>query len=162
MDRREALKKLAAGGAIAAGGSFVLSSNQVAFAASGPNAILEYEPTADGATFTIVGFPDDAFYQWRLNYLSLTPASKKQVNLIDSTGNVLYSSPLGVKVCGPCTDWTSSSNSLGTISLDRHNGMQPGDAFELDVIVTSSTTGTSEYRITGSYGSPPFVQQLNP
>jgi hypothetical protein len=162
MDRREALKKLAAGGAIAAGGSFVLSSNQVAFAASGPdpNTILDYEPTADGATFTIVGFPDNAFYQWRLNYLSLTPAGKKQVNLIDSTGNVLYSSPLGVKVCRQCTNWTSSSNSLGTISLERHNGMQPGDAFELDVIVTSSTTGTSEYRITGSYDSRPFVQQL--
>jgi hypothetical protein len=35
MDRREAIKKLAAGGAIAAGGSMILSSNNVAFAASG-------------------------------------------------------------------------------------------------------------------------------
>jgi hypothetical protein len=36
MDRREALKKLAIGGAIAAGGSIVLSSNAVAQSASGP------------------------------------------------------------------------------------------------------------------------------
>lgn len=35
MDRREALKKLAVGGAIAAGGSLVMSSNLVAYAASG-------------------------------------------------------------------------------------------------------------------------------
>lgn len=35
MDRREALKKLAVGGAIVAGGSLVLSTNNVAFAASG-------------------------------------------------------------------------------------------------------------------------------
>jgi hypothetical protein len=34
MDRREALKKLSAGGAIAAGGSVVLSSTNVAYAAS--------------------------------------------------------------------------------------------------------------------------------
>ena len=36
VNRREALKKLAAGGAIAAGGSLVLSSNAVAATASGP------------------------------------------------------------------------------------------------------------------------------
>ena len=36
MDRREALKRLAVGGAIASGGSLVLSSNAVAATASGP------------------------------------------------------------------------------------------------------------------------------
>jgi hypothetical protein len=41
MDRREAIKKLAVGGAIAAGGSMVLSSNLVAHAASaGPAGII--------------------------------------------------------------------------------------------------------------------------
>ena len=75
MDRREALKKLATGGAIAAGGSFVLSSNQVAFAASGPVPpppadLVTYVPGGDGASFEITGEPENTTstsYQWQLN-----------------------------------------------------------------------------------------------
>jgi hypothetical protein len=45
MDRREALKKRAAGGAIAMGGSFVPTSNAVAYAASGPS-VVTVPPTS--------------------------------------------------------------------------------------------------------------------
>jgi hypothetical protein len=44
MDRRAALKKLAAGGAIAMGGSMVLSSNAVAYAASVPDGVISGIP----------------------------------------------------------------------------------------------------------------------
>jgi hypothetical protein len=172
MDRREALKKLATGGAIAAGGSFVLSSNQVAFAASGPpepSDLVAYVEGGDGASFTITGEPPDGTtstsYQWQLNYISLTPAGKKQVNLLDGGGNVLWSSTLGDKVCGrPCTPWTSSSTALGTVQLDRHKGLKPGDVYELDVIVSWTFSGggsdNTHYRIYGAYGSDPWVQVI--
>ena len=172
MDRRAALKKLAAGGAIAAGGSFVLSSNQVAFAASGPvppppTEVIAYEDGGDTASFVIAGKPPETTstsYQWQLNYVSLTPAGKKQVDLIDGNGNVLWSSNLGDSVCGrPCTPWTTSSTELGEVRLDRHTGLKPGDVYELDVIVSWTTTNgsvTSHYRIHGSYGTPPTIEVI--
>ena len=119
-------------------------------------------PGGDGATFTIQGFPAGSFYQWRLTALNLTSTSKKQVDLLDGSGNVLYQSPLGQKMCGPCTAWTTSSNSLGTVQLTRHQGMQPGDSFQLDLIVTTPTPNsqTTEYRIRGIYGSAPTVEAM--
>jgi hypothetical protein len=162
MDRRAALKKLAAGGAIALAGPTVLSSNMVAYAASGdPSSILKYDPSGDGATFTITGF-EGGFFQWRLDFLSLTPAGKKQVDLVDGSGNLLFRSPRGRKVCGPCTPWTTSSQSLGTVRLERHTGLKPGDEFRLDVVVVAPNGDRSEYRITTRYGSPPSVEQLYP
>ena len=49
MNRRDALKKLSAGGAIAAGGSMVLSSTNVAYAASGT------APTGTIQTVSVLG-----------------------------------------------------------------------------------------------------------
>jgi len=163
MDRRAALKKLAAGGAIALGGPMVLSSNVVASTGSGPpdpTSVVSYDPSGDGATFTVTGFPAGSTFQWRLNALVLGPKSKKQVDLVDGAGNLLFQSPLGQKVCGPCTSWTQSSSALGTVRLDRHKGLNPGDYFEIDLVATTPTNLTYEYRIITQYGSPPSVQLL--
>ncbi len=79
MDRREALKKLAVGGAIAAGGSFVLSSNNVVFASSGvvppPSAMTVQAPvnTKGDGTLQLSAPPAPAganpastTYQWEI------------------------------------------------------------------------------------------------
>jgi hypothetical protein len=105
MNRREAIQKLAAGGAIAAGGSLVLSSNNVAFAASG---CMLVDVPADGAPLPLAagdagtGVLDIAvspppsctcddftpMYDWTLTRFSITPPNGSMTASQTSTSTV--------------------------------------------------------------------------
>jgi len=173
MNRRDALKKLAAGGAIAMGGSMVLSSNSVAFAASGPvmpdpESLFTLSETGEQAVLSVTGLPPGAVsasYEWQINYISLAPKGKKQIDLLDENDTVIYSTQLGASVCGrPCTPWTPSSSGLSTVRLDRHKGMTPGDYYEVDVRVTwdmdQGPPMVATYRIYGRYGEPAWAEPM--
>ena len=117
MDRREALKKLAIGGAIAAGGSVVVASNAVALTTSGPVIGI---PAGPGETLPVVtprvGRPPrpsvvDAStvscssgsltttYAWRLHSFNLARSTAyTQILVRNPTGtSTITQGPVGVK-----------------------------------------------------------------
>lgn len=81
MNRREALKKLSAGGAIAAGGSMILSSANVAYAMSGPLPTATIRTNSiSGSTWTVelVLGPStctETSRTWNYTIASLSPTS---------------------------------------------------------------------------------------
>jgi hypothetical protein len=159
MDRREAIKKLAAGGAIAAGGSMILSSNNVAFASSHcefVNVPLNGDNLPLVATDAGTGILDIAVsplpgctcgmsptYQWVLVSGSVTP----------------WHNSLSA------TQVTSSTVRLHkTDRRGRPKGFHSNDSFVL-TLATSWRCDTqciaASYEVSGVYGSPPPIAVQN-
>jgi hypothetical protein len=178
MDRRAALKKLAAGGAIAMGGSMVLSTNNVAFAASGPVAggiPLEGEPlpvslppfSNSSGVLTITDVTQPVYsgvgvqtsHAWRINGYTLQRGSSATGLELRSGGQVVQASGQPT-----CTTGCGGSYFAGTGTADvrplgpNGKGMKfkGGDPYDIGMMVTWTVPGvqtvTAEYRITGTIG----------
>ena len=184
MNRRDAIRKLAAGGAVAAGASVVLSSNDVAFAASPPDTGLiavpgpteplpiAFTPNSDG-TVTIgdSGSPScstegtpTVTYSWKVNsfsfsggnrHLLLVNAANLSQVIHDTTSSTGYSSP---------------NTGHAAVELRKTNNgkkrkikpLDPGDTYSISVIVTWQCAGANsaleaEYTLLGSGSNPPSI-----
>lgn len=184
MNRRDAIRKLAAGGAVAAGASVVLSSNDVAHAASPPDTgltdvpgpgeplQLNFVPNADG-TVTIgdaespactTGGAPTVTYSWKVNsfsfsggnrHLVIVNASNLSQVIQDASGSSGYSPP---------------NTDHSAIELRKTNSgkprvvkeLEPGDTYTISVLVTWQCSGANsaleaEYTLTGNGPAAPAV-----
>jgi hypothetical protein len=139
VDRREALKKVAAGGAVAAGGHFVLSSFDVAAAASAPgiSGLPDENPfavTSSGNTVTITNQAPDPTctgggtptvqYEWEI--VDFTGASGQNPLLeVQNAGLTIASFPTGTRV-------SPLSASYSSVTLRRTPGnLNTADSFQI-------------------------------
>jgi hypothetical protein len=166
MDRRDAIKKLAAGGAIAAGASTVLSTNDVAFAASPPGTGLSGVPgpgeslpidydqntngtvtVGDGSTVTCVGGGTPTItYAWRIMAFRLQGGSRRffiyntsDVQLQQSSG----SNSGGYTVCSSgCSPGYAPNSNFASVNLRKTTPsvaidvLDDGDTYSVQVLVT--------------------------
>jgi hypothetical protein len=169
MNRREALKKLGAGTAIAAGGSLVLSSNAVAQTASGnvPDIPAANEPL--DPTVTLTGFPVQvefaapAFltcsgtgsptttYSWRIASYTITGflAGLSQLRIVNQSGGVVVP---GTTVGSSCTSGCGNGPGYFTstnrfVRVERSilgifdGSFQNGDSVIIELLVVTSCPG---------------------
>lgn len=134
MNRREALKKLGAGGAIASGASVVLLSNGVAYAASGTIGVPD-RPTVNS-------------YSYLSNALTISlNALPPSCTIGPSNPSYSWSNASGT-VQGQQVVSTSGSNS-NSVVLVRTGNPAPqnpwgnGDVFTVNVTVTWSCSGAN-------------------
>jgi hypothetical protein len=164
MDRREALKKLAVGGAVAAGGSLVLSSNLVAHAASaGPagiigaplqeqNLTIFFPPRPDGNNngkrivlgsaqqmSAANGSPVTIWYRWFIREVNLEKPNGATLQL--RNGN----SPSGMVIAqGPGSNTGPPNTNYQTVSITRSDGKpmkKDGFKVELEIEAQSALAG---------------------
>jgi hypothetical protein len=163
VDRRTALKKLAAGGAIAAGGSMVLSSNAVAQTCSNP-----VVPPAAGAAFTrqLVSnqmqlVPTAAMsavvvptYAWRIRSYANMGANRGLRIRQTGAGGFITQSTTSTNCAAPCQ--TTFAGGPGDVTVSRFNiGSQTGN---LALRNTSASTYAVEAQVTWNKpGCPPVV-----
>lgn len=174
MDRREALKKLAVGGALAAGGSIVLSSNAVAYAqsASGPptpSALTILVPTNGSSVGTIQltapSPPPGAetgptTYEWQI--LGCNIDNGRTLVIINAATNniILRGQKNG---CSSTPAKTGPLSNAPTVLVRTVAGgsespklLQPGDWVSLKLIVkwyVGSTLIEGRYDVGGTYPS---------
>jgi hypothetical protein len=170
MDRREALKKLAVGGALAAGGSIVLSSNNVAFAQSAdgpppPAAFTVVVPTngSGAGTIQLTAPPPPAgatgaTYNWQI--LECSVSQGRTLVLINSSNNQIIAR--GKKAtCSPIPVTTGPLPNVPAVVARTVSGgssnpkvLEPGDTVRLRLVVrwtVASTTVEGRYNIAGTY-----------
>jgi hypothetical protein len=157
VDRREALKKVAAGGAVAAGGHFVLSSFDVAAAASAPgiSGLPDTNPftvTSGGNTVTLTyqpqavectgGGPLTVQFAWEI--VSFVPSSQNPSLQVLYAGTVIASFP------GNPT--SNLSVDYGSVTLQRSTGNlnNTADVFEIRATVLW-TCGTNQAQAVYSF-----------
>ena len=176
MDRRAALKKLAAGGAIAACGSMVLSSNNVAFAASGPVAggiPLEGEPlpvaippfSNSTGVLTITDVTQPVYnggavqvsHAWRINGYQLDRGNSAIGLQLRTGGQIIQASGQPTCTTGCGGSYFAGSDTAEVQPLGPNGkGMKfkGGDPYDIGMMVTWTVPGvqtvTAEYRITGT------------
>jgi hypothetical protein len=172
MDRREALKKLAVGGAIAAGGSLVLSSNPVAATASGLG--IPGVPVAGqaipGVSLSLTGGDKQlgfgapappsgvtASYSWNIRSYDV---AHPQVNgmLLTSGGN--SQRQIGQPTCGgSCAYFAGNDLAVAeTIfkSTSKNKKFKGGDTVTVGLMVTWASAGitvTAEFVLTAVVGT---------
>ena len=130
MDRREALKKLSVGGAVAAGGSIVLSSTNVAYAMSGQ------PPTT--AQFTIGAGSSTSLASVRV-ILPVTPGCTP-------TGWAWTLNSWSVSQGNSATVRVQGSSMLEVLTLLKSkHGWGPGDWVRVTVIVSWDCGGDVSY-----------------
>ena len=178
MDRRAALKKLAAGGAVAVCGSMVLSSNNVAFAASGPVAggiPLEGQPlpisippfSNSTGILTITDVTQPVYnggqsvqtsHAWRINGYDLRQNSATGIE-IRTGGQVIRATGQPTCATGCNGGYFAGSNTAQVQPLasnPTNKKFQGGDLYDIGMMVTWRVPGiqtiTAEYRITGTIG----------
>ena len=154
MDRREALKKLGVGGAVAAGASLVLSSNPVAAAGSGPPG-LPPNPRPS------------VIYSNASNTITITLTVPNCTDGSPPTTQYLWSNPTGTLATGNQTVTISGSSMNASVTLLRtghpnasKNAWSNGDAFSVQVSVTltcGTTSRTDAYTVSGTIGSPATI-----
>ncbi len=190
MNRREALQKLAAGGAIAAGGSFALSSTEVAYAASppgtglvdvpGPGEALPIQPVfnANGTvTITDTSNPSSATggavsttYAWTIESIYLG-SSRRNFFVLDANSGSVITSAKNKKGCTNCPQSTGSTSVDSIVLRKNNNGgqLQPldsSDTYTLRLQISWYSSGaakaiTAEYVISGSGSSVDPAQPLS-
>jgi hypothetical protein len=172
MDRREALKKLAVGGAIAAGGSIVLSSNNVAFAASGdpvppPSALALTTPVGNKGEGTLRitappaptgANPATTTYQWEIRGCDVDQG-RTLVVVNDSTNQAIARANNGS--CPSTPILTQPSNTAGSVTVRTAAGgssslknLEPGNTVTLRLIVKWYVDGQlveGRYQVSGAY-----------
>ena len=174
MDRREALKKLAVGGVLAAGGSIVLSSNAVAYAqsASGPPLAetlsivvpingsgvgtiqLSAPPTPVGAT------AGATTYEWQILNCGI-PSGRTLVIINTANGKIIARGRKNG--CGDTPVKSPPLSNAPTVIVRTVAGgstspklLEPGDWVSLKLIVkwyVGSTLIEGRYNIGGTYPS---------
>ncbi len=181
MDRREAIKKLAAGTAIASGGSMILSSRSVAYAASAPGTGLIDVPgpseplpvsvtqDRDGIILGDVssprcgsgGQPGDltTVYSWQINDFNVSGGNGWRLLIVEPGTNTVIMGSTGV--------YSPTSTAHGTVELRKANKNQPkaknltiGDYYDVTMMVTWKCAGAgsylqAEYRFVSSYDTAP-------
>jgi len=172
MDRREALKKLAIGGALAAGGSIVLSSNNVAFAQSGiipPPTAMPVTVTAtgkNGAGVIQLSAPPaptgttGATYEWRI--LGCKVPTGRTLVIINSSNNQVIARGLNGG-CSPIPVSSGAIKNAPTVLIRTVAGgstsakeLSPGDSVSLKLIVKwtiGNNVVEGRYNIGGVYPS---------
>jgi hypothetical protein len=176
MDRREALKKLAVGGAIAAGGSFVLSSNNVVFAASGvvpsPSALTVQTPVNSKGEGTLRltappapagANPANTTYQWEIRGCDVKPG---RTLVIISNNRVIARGNNGSCPSTPIV--TPPSNTAGSVVVRTSAGgsssfkdLEPGNTVTIRLIVKWYVNGQlveGRYQVSGSYPNVAVTQ----
>lgn len=180
MDRRQAIKKLAAGTAIASTGSLVLSSRDVAYAASAPGTGLTDVPgpseplpitVTNNSNGTVTlgdatspscgsGTPTSS-YSWRINAFNIKGGRTWKFYIRDSSD----SQTIREGVSG----YSSPNVNHSTIVLRKNNNggqlkkLDPGDSYDVGMLVTWQCPGASaylqaEYRFSATYPNPPTVE----
>ncbi len=181
MDRRQAIKKLGAGGAIAVGASAVLSSNQVAFAASCvvdpqlPSVVLEgnsggpYWRVSD-TTVPPAGVTPN--YIWRIrSYANLGPGSSNRLKIAPNSQAPIFG-PSPQDFSGTVSTPSSGAANSAVISRSRNNavgtdGFEADNAYVTELEITWSgacdtTVATFQIsQVAGSGTQPPSVTQLS-
>lgn len=182
MDRREAIRKLAAGGAIAATGSMVLSSRSVAYAASAPGTGLTDVPgpaeplpvsaTNNGngtVTLRDVSSPSCSIgsltrtYSWKINGFNIDGGRTWKFFVRNGDDSETIREGVG--------DYSSPNLDHDTVVLRKTNKpgklrpLDAGDSYDVSMLVTwSCGTGAylqAEYRFTATYPAPPDVQVVS-
>ena len=179
MDRRQAIKKLAAGTAIASTGSLVLSSRDVAYAASAPGTGLIDVPGPNeplpitfannsNGTVTIsdasspscgAGTPTTS-YSWRINAFNIKGGKTWRFYIAD-TSDV----PIREGVGG----YSSPNLNHSTVVLRKNNNggklkpLDSGDTYDVGMLVTWQCSGAgaylqAEYRFSATYPNPPAIE----
>ena len=185
MDRRAALKKLAAGGAIAMGGSMVLSSNSVAYAASVPTVVISGIPPAgqplpvsippfsnSSGILTIVDSTQPLYngaqsvqvsHAWRINGYNLRQNSATGVEIRTGGQRIQASGqPTCVTGCGGSYFTGTNTAEVQTFGgNDKNKKLQGGDTYDIGMMVVwqvpNVQTITAVYRITGTIGGAATV-----
>ncbi len=179
MDRREAIKKLAAGGAIAATGSMVLSSREVAYAASAPGTGLTNVPgpteplpvsatnNSNGTvTLTDASSPSCSVgsltrtYSWKINGFNLKGGNSWKFFVRNSNDTQTVREGIG--------GYSSPNLNHSTVVLrktnkpDKLKPLDNGDSYDISMLVTWSCGAgaylQAEYRYTATYPAAPDVQ----
>ena len=177
MDRREAIKKLAAGSALAAGGSMVLSSRNVAYAASAPGTGLAGVPgPSDDLPITVnssngvVTYSDasnptcasgslDRSYSWTIKSLKLKGKTSK-LEIRNSSNTEMIRNAVG--------GYSNPNSGHGTVELHKvsesgeSEDLVKADKFEVGLIVRWRCSGAdayveAEYSFAGKYAKAPKV-----
>lgn len=185
MNRRDAIKKLAAGGAVTLGASAVLSSNNVAFAASPPDTGLVGVP-ADGAPLPVAFTPNgdgtvtiDAAsgascaaggsptvtYAWKVNSFSFSGGNRHLI--LSSNGQTLHDTTGGSGYSAAGTGYTAVD--LAKTNNGRKRNIKPldaSDAYSISVLVTWQCSGANsaleaEYVINGNGPNAPSAPNSN-
>ncbi len=186
MDRREALKKLAAGGAIAATGSMVLSTRDVAYAASAPgtggltgipgpgeqlpitvqtslsnNGKRGTVTISDNTSPTCDSGPPNRWYSWRINSSNIKGGNGWKLQIKDGADNQVIREFID-------SGFTTSDPNHGTVLLRKANNggkakpLDRGDDYSVDMMVTWQCQGAAAveavYRFSSS--SPDSPQGL--
>ena len=178
VNRRDALKKLAAGGAIAAGGSLVLSSNAVAETASGPPITGIPGPGEDLTNFVTFSNQGDVTfthndtavcpggggvtttYRWRTVGFTLSPPRNKRLQLLDATSLALLNGNdiSATGTCISCTDNQLTSGSNSALLQREISNIKTGDQYTLELEITwecsGSPTVVATYDVAGTYPDP--------
>jgi hypothetical protein len=160
MDRREAIKKLAAGSALAAGGSMVLSSRDVAYAAStpgtglfdvpGPTDNLPVTLNSSGGIMTLSDPSNptctpgslDRSYSWKINQLHLWKRSGT-LEIRNSTNTETIRDGVG--------GYSAPNPNHGTVTLRKMSesgqpeDLRKADKFEIELLVTWRCSGAGCY-----------------
>jgi hypothetical protein len=184
MDRREALKKLGAGSAIAATGSFVLSSSNVAYAQSGGNSDLTGLPASDeplpitvqttmssnGKKGTVIISDNttpmcgdqspNRHYCWRINSFKVKGGNGWKQQIKDANDSQVICDFIS-------SSFTPPDTTHGNVLLRKANGgggakpLDRGDEYSVDMYVTWQCSGPSYvdaiYRFKATFPDPPVV-----
>jgi hypothetical protein len=189
MDRREALKKLGAGSAIAATGSFVLSSSNVAYASSHDTGGLSGLPevgeplpitvqtslSSNGKKGTVTISDNttpmcgnqlpNRHYCWRINSFNVKGGNGWKQQIKDANDNQV--------ICDFISEnFTPPNSTHGTVLLRKANnggGAKPldvGDDYSIDMYVTWQCQGSGYveaiYRFQARFPDPPMVSIIQP
>ena len=183
MDRRQAIKKLAAGTAIAAGGSVVLSSREVAYAASAPGTGLTNVPgpseplpvgtTNNGngtVTLSDVSSPScssgslSRSYSWRINGFDIKGGNTWKFFIRNSADTQTIREGVG--------GYSNPNLNDGTVVLRKTNKpgklkpLDNGDSYDIGMLVTWQCSGAgaylrAEYRFSATYPNPPTIEVVS-
>lgn len=191
MNRRDALRKLAAGGAIATTGSVVLSSRQVAHAASPPSTGLSNVPGSsdpmsmastnnpngtvtltDTVTPTCVSGSLTTTYAWRINGYDIGPGNR-HFHLRNAADTATLQQGPSTDTCSACPmPYVGPTSSDMSITLRKTNNggqlkpLDSGDFYDIGLLVTWQCSGhsaalTAEYRMYATYPAAATVEVVS-
>jgi hypothetical protein len=165
MDRRQAIKKLAAGTALASGGSMVLSSRVVAYASSaGPsdpvitnnsNGTVTIAMGDGGAASCEPG--SETAFAWRIDTFNLKGGNTWRFFIRNSTDTADIAEGEGGN--------SGFNTNYGTVVLRKSNKsgklkpLDNGDTYVLTTnVLRCGGSPQVAYRISGTYPNPPTIE----
>ena len=184
MNRRDAIRKLAAGGAVATGASMVLSTNDVAFAASPPDTGLTDVPAA-GAPLPIAfvsttngtvrinatssaacigGGVPTVTYAWKVNSFSFSGGNRRLLVVNASNlSQIIHDTSSSTGYSAARTTWPSIElRKTNSGSKRQIKPLDPGDLYNVSVIVTwqcsnANSALEAEYVLIGTGPAAPAI-----